>query len=116
MWLLVGSIAASWTDVAPAAPAGTFCSCHVWPLSVDRHKPTGPTPFGVSHVAIVPLSKNPNVVDAQSVVSFAEPAVAGSTRIFETALPTNGPALPNELPPPPSSVQCLPPSSERRMP
>src|SRR3954468_19279925 len=105
MFLFVGSIAASCTEVTPAPPAGTFCSCHVWPLSVDRHKPTGPTRFGESQVATVPLSKNPNVVDAQIVGPLAEPAVAGSINIFETVLPTNGPVLPNGSPPPPSSVQ-----------
>src|SRR5581483_7061708 len=116
MLLSVGSSAASWTDVTPAPPAGTFCSCHVWPLSVERHSPTGPTRLGLSHVATVPLSKNPNVVDAQIVVEVADPAVAGSIRIFEIVLPTNGPWLPNGSPPDPRRVQCRPPSVDRSTP
>src|SRR5262249_17711075 len=102
-------------DPTPACPAGTFCRSHVCPLSVDRHRPTF-GPLGDWHAGYVAPEKMPSVVAAQIVVVRVEPAVAGSIRIFATALPTNGPGLLNGLPPLPSRVQCLPPSLERRMP
>ena len=115
MLLLVGSSAASWTENAPARPAGTFCSCHVCPLSVDRQRPTF-GPLGVSQVGIVPPENTPIVVAAHSVVEVVDPAVAGSIRIRDTALPENGPGLLNGLPVFPRSVQLWPPSADRRMP
>src|SRR6185295_5807079 len=108
---LVGSIAASCTEKF----AGVACNCHVCPLSVDRQKPMF-GPLGDSHVGIVPPEKTPTVVAAQIVVLVVDPAVEGSMRIFEIALPTNGPGLPNGLPPPPTSVHRFPPSDDRRMP
>src|SRR5258705_8605325 len=108
---LVGSIAGSCTEKF----VGVAGSCHVCPLSVDRHRPMF-GPLGVSQVGIVPPEKTPIVVAAQIVVLVVDPAVDGSMRIFEIALPTNGPGLPNGLPPPPTSVHRLPPSAERRMP
>src|SRR4029077_7770240 len=110
---LVGSMAASWTENRPACPAGTFCSCQVSPLSVERHRPTF-GPLGDWQAGIVPPENTPIVVAAQIVVDRVDPAVAGSIRILATALPTNGPGLLNALPPLPSRVQCFPPSSERR--
>src|SRR5207244_3730028 len=103
-----GSIAASWTEMRPACPGGTFCSSQVRPLSADRHNPTF-GPLGVSHVGIVPPEKTPIVVAAQIVVPVAEPAVARSIRIRATALPTNGPGLLNGPPGVfPSSVHVRP--------
>src|SRR5437867_10933367 len=109
---LVGSSAASWTENAPPSPAGTFCSCQVWPLSIERHNPTF-GPLGVSQVGIVPPENTPIVVAAQIVVVVVEPAVAGSMRILEIALPLNGPALLNGLPVFPRRVHVWPPSAER---
>src|SRR5689334_1968032 len=115
MLLLVGSSAASCTENAPPRPAGTFCRCHVWPLSVERHRPTF-GPLGDWHAGSVPPSKTPIVVPAQIVVDDVEPAVAGSIRILEIDLPLNGPGLLNGLPVLPRSVQVWPPSADRRTP
>src|SRR5437870_3971010 len=113
---LVGSSARSWMPKPPAPGFGTFWSCQVAPLSVERQRPNG-TALADWQVAMVPLLNTPMVVEAQSVVALVVPAVSGSMTILATALPVNGPGFWKALPGvPPRSVQVAPPSAERRMP
>ena len=77
-------MATSWMRAfGSAAPVGTFWRVQFCPLSVERQSAPFQGPVESWH-ALVPLSVSPRVVEAQTVVVEADPAVAGSMMTFVT--------------------------------